>query len=93
MAGNEPLPSLGDPMQTQRFNARGGERDGSLGASGFRRQEPKLAVDPLKGVADLQGAVVQVDVLPSQPEQIATSQPQIDSQDVERRQTVRTRFS
>ncbi|GAA4197193.1 hypothetical protein GCM10022252_45760 [Streptosporangium oxazolinicum] len=75
-------------MRSERFDADGGERDGSLGVVGLGPDELETALDTLKGLDHFEFRAVEVDVHPAEPEQLPASQPEAERQDVEGRQPV-----
>ena len=58
-------------VNSQRFDAWRGKRNRPRGVLGLRRDQAQGAADPLEGVDDLQLGLVQADVLPAEPEQLA----------------------
>ena len=55
---------------------------------GLRRLEPQFALDALERVGHLEELLVEVHAVPSQPEQLAPSQPEIDSEHIERMESI-----
>ena len=55
-------------MSPQRFRAHRGKRNRPGGVFGLRRNKPQSTADPLERIDDLQLGLVQVDILPAEPE-------------------------
>src|SRR5688500_7810055 len=81
-AGRQTLLALGLPMGPESLDARPRERNRPPRLSGLRRLEPELALHTLERVGDLEELLVEIDVVPSQTEQLAPTQPEIDGEHV-----------
>ena len=54
----------------------------------FRLHEDELSVDPLQGLADREGAGVEIDIVPREPQELTLSETGADGSQVERLETV-----
>lgn len=84
----QPVLGLADLLLLESGDGGPGKRDRPPRRGRLRRPDVPLAVDLLDGLADGQGADVEVDVLPAQAEQLGLSQPRRERRRAERAEAV-----